>query len=386
MSDIQEALTKLMGEKVKSFSKPQLLLAITVASIFTHFIITCAVLLGVTIYALANSNIRKMMFHAKGLIWLGLFSILIIVVPSLYGRWVSALIGIAVIIVILFYLFAQSIITDELYHYTIDIACFMSLICFIVALGQKLFYGFSFRSTAGLLNANYYGTIIEFVVLLCVYRIIIGTKMPNAYIGVILINILGLFLCDCQSSWLSIIAGVFILICFNKYKKYALLFLAIASIFVCIGIFVPGILPRWDRMPQTFSTRMNIWRTAIQGIKAHPLFGQGTLTYMFINKLYKGYDTYHAHSLYLDPLLSYGIVGVGLLITYLCNYFKALSYQVNKIRSLVFAFVAAVCVHGITDISILWVQTGLLLLFIASGCFIEKKNNKDEIIVDMKPN
>lgn len=378
VSVIQGALTKIFVEKLNVFSKPEILFILTVASIFTHFIITGALVIGVITYALTNREIRTKMFRAKGLLSLAAISGLAIVIPIIYGRWISVIAGVGVIIVLLFYLYAQSIMTTQLYEFSIDVACFMSTICFLVAAGQKIYYGYSYRSTAGLLNANYYGTIIEFVVLFCVYRIITGKEKPMYYIGLIAINILGLFLCDCQSAWIAIIAGVFILICFNKYKKHALIFLAISTVLVCIGILVPGILPRWNCMPSTVATRINIWKTALLGIKAYPFFGQGTLTYFHINELYDGYKTYHAHSLYLDPLLSYGIVGVAIMGTYLYTYFKELKKQPREIQTLIYAFVATVCVHGLTDITILWLQTGMLLLFVASACFM--KNNFQQIV------
>jgi len=176
VSVIQGALTKIFVEKLNVFSKPEILFILTVASIFTHFIITGALVIGVITYALTNREIRTKMFRAKGLLSLAAISGLAIVIPIIYGRWISVIAGVGVIIVLLFYLYAQSIMTTQLYEFSIDVACFMSTICFLVAAGQKIYYGYSYRSTAGLLNANYYGTIIEFVVLFCVYRIITGKE------------------------------------------------------------------------------------------------------------------------------------------------------------------------------------------------------------------
>ena len=73
---------------------------------------------------------------------------------------------------------------------------------------------------------------------------------------------------------------------------------------------------------QDFSKRSNIWETAVKGIQAHPLLGKGPLTYFHIYKQYHGHPTQHAHSIYLDPILSHGIIGVILAGIYFAGNLK----------------------------------------------------------------
>lgn len=366
---------------VKNIPKHELAFLAVTASIFLPFMITCTAVVVYAIFLVCNKSVIKSISKQKGVVFLAVLSVLIIVVPIFYGRWISVLAGVLFIMVLVYFVYAQSIMTHRLYDKALTICCAMSIVCFFYALMQKLILGMSFRSTAGLLNANYYATIIEFVILICVYRIMTDYKKNKFYIIIIAINIAGLFLSDCQSSWLSIIAGVLLLLFFNGYKRQATIFLAISFLLVILGLSIPGILPRLDRMPQTFSTRINIWTTAWQGIKAHPLFGQGTLTYLFSHELYGGYKTYHAHSLYLDPILSYGIVGVTALLCYITTLIrqtvKNKCPKSSPAKVLMLSVCAAVCVHGITDFSILWVQTGMLLCFIMSYSGIKGKSDKE---------
>ncbi len=344
------------------------------------FLITCVMLTVAVVWAMIDMDTRKKVFTDKSNLPIYLFSVLILIVPLFYERYISALAGFGFVVTLLFSLFVKSIMDKSFFNKIMDVCCASSAICFIYSAVQKLALGTSFRATGGLLNANYYGTICEIVIIIAVYRLITNPKYKRFYISIIAINIVGIFLCDCQSAWIAVMLGVISLIFFSGHKKSGFIFLIICIFLIIIGIFTPGLLPRLDAMPQTFSTRMNIWATAIQGIKAHWLFGQGTLTYLFIYKLYDGYKTYHAHSLYLDPILNFGIVGVSIMLSYVAIMFRRVYLNrkrgLNKdIMAVVLAVVFAICVHGITDITVLWVQTGMLFLIVISGVFIKSENN-----------
>lgn len=113
---------------------------------------------------------------------------------------------------------------------------------------------------------------------------------------------------------------------------------------------------------QDFAKRSNIWETAIKGIQAHPLLGEGPLTYFHIYKQYHGHPTQHAHSIYLDPILSHGIIGVILAGIYFAGNLKEV-YLLLKRRidlrlfSLISAFILTILIHGILDYTVYWVQT-----------------------------
>ncbi|MEG0692682.1 MAG: O-antigen ligase family protein, partial [Oscillospiraceae bacterium] len=300
MSNINKSLTNGVKSRLASCTKPQLVLGLATASIFMPFLITCVMLVITVLYAVFNKDTRRKMFADRSNLPIYIFSILLLAVPLLYGRYFSAFAGFGFLVTLLFFLFAKSIMDKSFYNILMDICCGASTICFLYSVVQKMMLGSEFRTTGGLLNANYYGTICELVIIIAVYRALTNKKYRGIYFTIAAMNVAGIFLCDCQSAWIAVMAGVIGLLVFSGHKKQGFIFLIVSIILVVIGLFTPGLLPRMDVMPQTFTTRMNIWTTAFQGIKAHWLFGQGTLTYLFIYKLYDGYKTYHAHSLYLD--------------------------------------------------------------------------------------
>ena len=60
-----------------------------------------------------------------------------------------------------------------------------------------------------------------------------------------------------------------------------------------------------------------MWSTALKGIADHALFGMGPSAYQLVWPAYSGYPTFHAHNLFLDTLLNFGVVG-GCAIFFLC--------------------------------------------------------------------
>ena len=96
------------------------------------------------------------------------------------------------------------------------------------------------------------------------------------------------------------------------------------------------------------------------------------MTYMHIYALYHGHPTEHAHSIYLDPLLCFGIVGILTILPYIVSNIKGLYHlwksQIDKtLTALMIAFTVMIFVHGMLDYTIFFVQTGLLYLMIASS-------------------
>ena len=83
-------------------------------------------------------------------------------------------------------------------------------------------------------------------------------------------------------------------------------------------------------------------------------------TEMILNK-YNGHLTQHAHSVYLDPLLSFGIIGLACLVPYIYDNCKRL-YKVKEHYSyiaLVMGFIGVLLIHCILDYTIFWIHTGL---------------------------
>lgn len=385
-------------KSLKSQDKKELYLLATIASLFAPFLITVIAVFLFCVYIFTDRELLSKVFKSKYSYILVAFCVVTLIVSICHRRLIGVAVSFGMMFIVLFFMACSVILHRELYNKAMDICCAMSVWCFLYASVQKLVMGPAFRSTAGLLNANYYATMIEFIIFICVYRIMTRPNAFKRYIVVILLNVVGLFLCDCQSAWLPIVVGVLALLYFNGFKKHTAFFVGASVILGIFLIAVPGILPRLDRMPQTFQTRVNIWETAVKGIRQFPLFGQGPMAYMTTQEHFGGYWTYHAHSIYLDPLLCFGIIGMLLMLTYI---FLTARHMANAnygrdsvaIKSLIFTAFIAVMVHGFTDYTLFWVQTGGMFGFLISGVFMkstpivppkEKKLSVKEILAKSK--
>ena len=101
------------------------------------------------------------------------------------------------------------------------------------------------------------------------------------------------------------------------------------------------------------------------------------MTYYHVYKSYHGHPTEHAHSVYLDPLLCFGVIGILTIIPYIFDNLKRVYYlwksHIDKtLVALIVSFVVMVLIHGLLDYTIFFVQTGFLFLLITSSFDIYK--------------
>ena len=108
--------------------------------------------------------------------------------------------------------------------------------------------------------------------------------------------------------------------------------------------------------------RIGIWQTAVQQFKVNPLLGHGPLTYMQVYPQFNGIATQHAHNIFLDALINFGILGVVPLIIFIVNRLKEAFRLCDIRKALVLALTVIVMIHGLLDATIFWSQTSFLYL------------------------
>ena len=173
-----------------------------------------------------------------------------------------------------------------------------------------------------------------------------------------------------------------LLLMFLLYKRYSLFWitLGILAIYVIVGLHYPDTLPREDRLANDFGNRLSIWVTTLKGILAYPFFGGGGNAYAKICVMFGGYKAVHAHNLILDILLNYGLVGLGLVLGCFAGMFKLIRKGPSgtfyaQVRHVVYTACWCVLVHGLVDVTIFWIQTGIVFLFIFSGGVMREQYN-----------
>ncbi len=380
----------------KHFSKEQLMIILTALSLSTPFYICVPFLLLETLYLLYTKKIINAFKSTPKSKYLISFMILTLVISLIYRNWIGVGCVVLIFIFISLMLYYRKYINEEVFELILDMLIALSILWAIYGLYEqvqilnrlgydhftlKVFSRRENRLNSVFFNANYYAMMIEFIIMMIGYKIF-GTKELKKqvyYFITACINFFLLYMTGCRTAFIATAVAMLVFLIINKnYWICSLIGMAC----IVIGIFFiihPEQFPRIEKLIDNFTVRTKIWHAAIEGIKAHPLFGQGPMTYMMIFKQYAGHNTQHAHSIYLDPILSFGVIGVTTLIPYILDnckrLFKVYKQKINlRYVALVISCIVVILLHGTLDYTIFWVHTGMLFLMIASSFEMFKHN------------
>ncbi len=352
------------------------------ASLFFPYYITLACTLIAVVAAVIQKKTRKAVFcSASNLFAMGIM-VYGAVVSSIYQNIRGILYSLVFLAALIVLFYGKTIMTRSLFDRMMDVACFASVLCMPVAAIQMFWFPWATvdgRPPSTFSNANYYGMMIEFVVIISMYRIFTNpnVKMRKWYVGVILVNLIGLYMSMSMSSCMTLFLTMLIYLMIKGKKKSAtVLFVLIA--FVAFALLSGQIFPRMDTTTDIFRVRIDVWSTALRGIADHALFGMGPGAYELVWPFYGGYPTVHAHNLFLDTLLNFGVIGGCAVFFYMLTQLKMLMkrFQDNVCKNrniLVLVMFAAVLIHGCTDVTSFWIQTGMLFFLVYTSTGIQNR-------------
>lgn len=271
--------------------------------------------------------------------------------------------------------FLKNVMTRSLYNSILDLSCICSIVCVCIALVQKVEVWTTipdFRPASVFTNANYFGAMAELMVLVCVYRCLSNRTNKWFYMITAFCNLFGLYLCASMSSLAATLCGVFVMLLLAKKKRAVIAFLLSAAFCGLLCLAFPELYPRLDAVDTTFGYRLSIWKASIKGFLEFPLFGRGPAAYPMICDEFGSFPSYHCHNIVLDVLLNFGLVGLVCGVVFLGVVIRQLylRYRRNVCKNmsiLAASALTAVMVHGITDVTIFWIQTGLFFIMIFSS-------------------
>ena len=323
-----------------------------------------------------------------------LFCALLAIVSLFYQNYLGILVTVGILMLGSFAVYYRQHISAESFEFFMDTTLILSLVAALVAIIQYFIIlhrfnidGFELiifntpknRVDSFYFNANYYAMMIEFWVGIAFYKILrltqeehVNFKKIGGYCIIILINLFTLVLSGCRTAWPAMLAGLAIMLLFAHFYK---LFGLIAAGGMASAGFLfthKSYIPRASNITKYLGVRQKIWRAAIASIKDHPLFGEGPLTYMHIWKQYNGHNTQHAHNIFLDPPLSFGIVGILMILPYLISCIKRtyITYKLHKndtLVALIIGLIVMTYIHGLLDYTIFFIQTSFTLFMVISS-------------------
>jgi O-antigen ligase len=353
-----------------------LLVLMLTVSIFSPFYFSVIAACGIAVMTMMNCKKREKVFSSPYTKFLLGFLMIPFFVSATYNNYWGMLYSIVLIAGVISGFYVRSVMTRPLFNKMMDTAVLASVWCAGIAVYQKIScYSVAprYRPTSAFHNANSYGMIIEFIIIIAIYRIFTNPRMKKLYLAVIALNMVGLYLCASLSAVMAVSFSVITILVFKGRYRLAGGLILFACAFVAVGMLWPSIFPRgMEAIDSTFEQRLSIWSTSMKGISLHPMLGTGPMSYPMVWERFGGYKTYHSHNLLLDTLLNFGIAGVASIGFYVFMQLKLLVLRFKNnicknMNILLVALLVAVTVHGLTDVTIFWIQTGMLFLLIFSS-------------------
>ncbi len=370
-------------EKMKTLKPTDWLILVSAVSIFLPHTLCVVVVVGCMALALFKYGLIKDVQKQKSNIFGFLFALLSLFVSLFYQNWIGAGISCTIFILIVYGSYIREHVNPAVFSYVIEFSLIASFLVCIYSLfqfnmisvenGYRFFDFHIFNSPKRRIfgtfqNANIYALILEFMLACCLYRFL-ETKnnwLKIWYVFLALFQFGVLLLTGCRAALVPLIFIIpVLLLCAKQYKLLIVYIICIIGL-LSILFTHPHLIPRFNDF-STIESRLKIWKVAIKGIEKYPVFGNGPWTYYHIYASYHGHKAVFCHNIYLDMLLSHGIVGTILFICYIRSFIFNVAHMKNEnvlIFGLMISLILIICIHGLVDGTINPLKTNLFLVMI----------------------
>lgn len=357
---------------------------IAAAAPFLPFQLTIPVVAILSFYVLFNKDYRYLAFSVSGSFLIPIFVLFTLSVALAYKNYLGCAASIAFFFMIMLEHFMRAVMTREIYERALNICCLSSLFAAFVAIIEKLIHFndiwyrcsgnfFSNQLLSFYSHPNYLGALMAISLLICAYKVIVKKEKKRYYYFIAFLNAAAILLTASMFALIEVFIGLsMLLLLARRHQLLGVLFIVTA--FAAFILYTnPQIFPRTAHIDSTFNSRVLIWDTAIKAIKQSIWTGRGFFAFGMIMPEHP-----HTHNLLFEFLLDFGIIGSAILLAIMfivcqkiviCKNFL----RKSKITLLILAVFCAVLIHSITDITVFWLQTGLLYAFILSGIGAEEQ-------------
>lgn len=375
-------------------SNEENIVLLTAFSVFLPYYLTCIVMAILGFYILFKTNLKETVFCHFGSSLIPIFSILTFVTAINFKNWLGALCSVVFFIIMVIGFYVRTVMTKDIFEKALDWCCIGAIGASVIIFIERLLYLChqhwfpiytnikEFRCFGNIFgnmyfsfyfHPNYIGSILAAVILICAYKVVVKKQTKLLYYVVAIFSAVATFLTESMFAWVVVFLGLSVLLILSrKHLLLSILFIAAASGFFIL-LNVPEIFPRILHIGGTTDNRVQIWDLAVNSLPDSPWFGRGFFGYYQVSLATEGsYVTTHAHNIFIEPLLSFGIIGS--LILFICVFilFEKIVLCKNFLRKsgityLIFALTAGILIHSIIDMTMLWMQTALLYCVIFGG-------------------
>ena len=382
-------------EKLRGLSSKELILLGIILSIFLPFylfvVVFCLYIISLIFTGDMKSILQKMGEHPMLLLFLGYST----VISILAQNWMGLVASVGIFLFTVFFLHYQSILSHKFFRLILQLVLFGSVLSATFAslehfqIVKKFNYAFlspnmqvwhQNRAEVTFFNPNYYGIICCFCIMIAFY-LFTTTKLNWLKVFCVIagfVNLFGLNFTQNRTAFPAIIAGAIIYL-FTTIKNWKAFWLSIGVFAIGLSfLFSSDLGVRMGTLDSSMEERISIWDAGMALFKQNPFWGEGPLTYMHsYPRIHAPYHE-HAHSLYIDTILSYGIVGTILLVLSSVapvRLMMDMSQESGKrpIIGLYLSFLTVVAVHGIFDLALFWIQSGFIFLLVMCSIPLEHR-------------
>ena len=389
-------------EKLKSLSKQEGLLLGVILSIFLPFYLFVIIFISYLLWLVYTGEmkgiLKRLSQHPVLLFFIAYSTAISLLAQNVMGVVAS----VAMFLFAIFFYYYQSQLTPKFFRFTIEGVLASSVLAAVFAalehfqIVKKFDYTFlsprmqvwhQNRAEVAFFNPNYYGIICCFCIMIGFY-LISTTKLRWLRIFsmiAIFANLFGLNFTQNRTAFPAIIFGAIIYL-FTTIKNWRAFWLSIGVFGVGLAfLFSSDLGVRMGTLDSSMEERVSIWNAGMALFKQNPFWGEGPLTYMHSFPRIGAPYHEHAHSIYIDTILSYGVVGTVLLgiasatpIRMLIDMSQVPSKR--PILGLYLSFLTVVAVHGIFDLALFWLQSSFIFLLVM--CSLPLKHSMIDELVD----
>ena len=389
-------------EKLKSLSKQEGLLLGVILSIFLPFYLFVIIFISYLLWLVYTGEmkgiLKRLSQHPVLLFFIAYSTAISLLAQNVMGVVSS----VAMFLFTIFFYYYQSQLTPKFFRLTIEGVLASSVLAAVFAalehfqIVKKFDYTFlsprmqvwhQNRAEVAFFNPNYYGIICCFCIMIGFY-LISTTKLRWLRIFsmiAIFANLFGLNFTQNRTAFPAIIFGAIIYL-FTTIKNWRAFWLSIGVFGVGLAfLFSSDLGVRMGTLDSSMEERVSIWNAGMALFKQNPFWGEGPLTYMHSFPRIGAPYHEHAHSIYIDTILSYGVVGTVLLgiasstpVRMLIDMSQVPSKR--PILGLYLSFLTVVAVHGIFDLALFWLQSSFIFLLVM--CSLPLKHSMIDELVD----
>ena len=389
-------------EKLKSLSKQEGLLLGVILSIFLPFYLFVIIFISYLLWLVYTGEmkgiLKRLSQHPVLLFFIAYSTAISLLAQNVMGVVSS----VAMFLFAIFFYYYQSQLTPKFFRLTIEgilalsvfAAAFAALEHFQIV--KKFDYTFlsprmqvwhQNRAEVAFFNPNYYGIICCFCIMIGFY-LISTTKLRWLRIFsmiAIFANLFGLNFTQNRTAFPAIIFGAIIYL-FTTIKNWRAFWLSVGVFGIGLAfLFSSDLGVRMGTLDSSMEERVSIWNAGMALFKQNPFWGEGPLTYMHSFPRIGAPYHEHAHSIYIDTILSYGVVGtvlLGIASTTPVRMLIDMSQVPSKrpILGLYLSFLTVVAVHGIFDLALFWIQSSFIFLLVM--CSLPLKHSMIDELVD----